>query len=257
MEKEFKADSWDGISKKEKIAIITGASKGIGRACAKKLGREGIKVIANYNKSRNEAEALKSELLKEGVEIDIFKADITKKEEIEKMVEYTLKKYGKIDILINNAGISQIKPFADLSNDDIDNMLDTNLKSVFYVTRCVIDNMIHNKSGCIINMSSVWGITGSSCEVTYSATKAGVIGMTKALAKEMGLSNIRVNTIAPGATYTDMNNELTEEELKELENEIPLKRMADPIDIANSAYMLICNNYITGQVITVDGGWIN
>ena len=169
----------------EKIAIVTGASKGIGRECAKALARYGIKVIANYNKSEIDAKSLKDELIKEGIEIDIYKADVCNKNEIKQLVEYTINKYGKIDILINNAGISQIKLFTDLTDTDWDNMIDTNLKSCFYMTREVIENMIHNKNGCIINISSVWGIKGASCEVHYSAAKAGMIGMTKALAKEM------------------------------------------------------------------------
>lgn len=241
----------------QKVAIVTGASRGIGRECAKKLARENIKVIANYNKSEKPAKSLQEELKKEGIEIDIFKADVSKREEVKQMIEYVLNKYKKIDILVNNAGISQVKLFTDLTDEDIDNMLNTNLKSVFYVTQEVIKNMLHNKSGNIINISSVWGITGGSCEVHYSAAKAGVIGMTKALAKEMGPSNIRVNAIAPGAIDTDMNNNLSEEEKIELEKEIPLKRIGTPEDVANSVYMLINNEYITGEVIKVDGGWID
>ena len=169
----------------EKVAIITGASRGIGRECAKALAREGIRVLANYNKSDIEAQLLKDELIKEGFEIDTFKADITDKKQIRQLVDYALNKYGRIDILINNAGISQIKMFTDITDDDWVNMINTNLSSVFYMTKEVLPNMIHNKNGCIINISSVWGITGASCEVHYSATKAGIIGMTKALAKEM------------------------------------------------------------------------
>lgn len=169
----------------EKIAIITGASRGIGRECAKKLAIEGIKVIANYNKSKEQAEDLKEELKQRKIDIDIIKADVSKRGEVKKLVNFALEKYGKIDILVNNAGITEEKLFTDLTDEDIDNMINVNLKSVFYVTQEVIKNMIHNKSGSIINVSSVWGITGGSCEVHYSAAKAGVIGMTKALAKEM------------------------------------------------------------------------
>ena len=154
-------------------------------------------------------------------------------------------------------GISQIKLFTEIDDDDIDCMINTNLKSVFYMTQEVIKNMIQNQSGRIINMSSVWGTSGGSCEVHYSATKAGMIGFTKALAKEMGLSNITVNAIAPGAINTDMNNNLSNEDIKELEKEIPLKRIGEAEDVANLAYMLVENEYITGQVIKVDGGWIN
>ncbi len=155
-----------------KVAIITGASRGIGKEIAKKFAREGIIVVANYNKSEGKAKELRQELQAEGIEIDIFKADVTKKNEIKQMVDYVLGKYKKIDILVNNAGISQIKMFTDITDKDIDNMLDVNLKSIFYVTQEVLLNMIHNKSGVIINISSVWGIIGASCEVLYSSTKA-------------------------------------------------------------------------------------
>lgn len=241
----------------QKIAIITGASRGIGRACAKKLAKENIKVIANYNKSKKQAETLKEELIKQGIDIDIFKCDVSKREEVKSMIDFTLSKYGKIDILVNNAGIAQEKLFTDLTDEDIDNMIDVNLKSVFYVTQETIKDMIHRKEGCIINISSVWGITGGSCEVHYSATKAGIIGMTKALAKEVGPSNIRVNAVAPGAIDTYMNKNLTKEDIEELKKEILLKRIGIPEDIANTVYMLIQNEYITGEVIKVDGGWID
>lgn len=241
----------------QKVAIITGASRGIGRACAIKLAKENIKVIANYNQSKEQAEELKKELAGQGIEIDIFKCDVSKRIEVKEMVEFALNKYGKIDILVNNAGISQEKLFTDLTDQDIDIMIDTNLKSVFYVTQEVIKDMINRKEGCIINISSVWGITGGSCEVHYSATKAGIIGMTKALAKEVGPSNIRVNAVAPGAIDTDMNKNLSKSDIEELEKEIPLKRMGTPEDIANTVHMLIQNTYITGEVIKVDGGWID
>lgn len=156
----------------EQIALITGASRGIGRACAKLLAKAGIKVIANYNKSEEMARSLKEELAKENIEIDIYKADVGNKDQVKQMINDILNKYGKIDILVNNAGISQIKLFTDITDEDWDNMINVNLSSVFYVTREVIPNMINNKNGCIINISSVWGITGGSCEVHYSAAKA-------------------------------------------------------------------------------------
>ena len=240
----------------EKIAIITGASRGIGRACAKVLVRNNIKVIANYNKSEEQAISLKEELAKENIEIDIFKADVTKVNEIKEMVKYTLEKYGKIDILVNNAGISQIKLFTDITDEDWNNMINANLSSAFFMTREVLSNMLHNKNGCIINIASVWGIAGASCEVHYSAAKAGMIGMTKALAKELGPSNIRVNAIAPGIVSTEMNNHLTNEELEDVKQEIPIRRMGDPEEIANCVKFLIENEYITGQTIKIDGGWI-
>ena len=240
----------------QKVAIITGASRGIGRACAKMLARNNIRVIANYNKSEEAAKSLQSELIKDGIEIDIFKADVSKIEEVKKMIKYVLAKYGKIDILVNNAGISQIKMFTDLTDEDWQNMIDINLTSVFYMIREVLPSMIREKNGCIINISSVWGTNGGACEVHYSATKAGIIGMTKALAKEVGPSNIRVNAIAPGIIDTSMNSELSKEEVIDIKNNIPLERIGEPDDIANCVKLLIENKYITGQVITVDGGWL-
>lgn len=156
----------------QKIVLITGASRGIGRACAELFARNNMKVIASYNKSEKEAKELKEKLKNENIEIDIYKADISKKQEIKQMVKSVLDKYGKIDVLINNAGISQIRLFTDITDEDWENMINTNLNSVFYITREVLPNMIHNKCGDIINISSVWGITGASCEVHYSAAKA-------------------------------------------------------------------------------------
>lgn len=169
----------------QKVAIITGASRGIGRACAEMLARCGIKVIANYNNSEEQAKRLKEQLIKEGVEIDIFKADVSKREEVKNMTDFVLNKYGRVDILVNNAGISQTKLFTDITDSDWQNMINTNLSSAFYMTQEVLPSMISKKEGCIINISSVWGIHGGSCEVHYSAAKAGMIGMTKALAKEL------------------------------------------------------------------------
>lgn len=158
--------------KMEKIALITGASRGIGREIAKTLARSGIKVIGNYNKSEEMAKNLKEELAKENIDIDIYKTDVGNSKAIKQMVEEIINKYGKIDILINNAGISQTKLFTGITDEDWENMIKVNLSSVFYTTREVIKNMIANKSGEIINISSVWGITGGSCEVHYSAAKA-------------------------------------------------------------------------------------
>ena len=169
----------------EKVAIVTGASRGIGREIAKQLAKKGIKVIANYNKSEKQANELKNELEKEKIQIDIFKADITKKEEVKKLVEFTLKKYNKIDILINNVGISEYKMFIDETDEDWNKIINTNLYSNFIMTKEILPNMIHNKNGCIINISSIWGEVGASMEVLYSTTKAGINGMTKALAKEL------------------------------------------------------------------------
>ena len=240
----------------EKVAIVTGASRGIGREIAKTLVKKGIKVIANYNKSEEKAKELQKELEKENMQIDIFKADVSKRQEVNKLVQYTLEKYKKIDILINNAGISEYKIFTDETDEDWNKVMNNNLYSAFIMSQEVIPNMIHNKTGCIINVSSVWGMVGSSLEVIYSVSKAGMDGLTKALAKELGPSNIRVNSIAPGAIDTDMNIDLSEEELKDLENETPLGRIGKVQDIAKCVNWLVDDEFTTGQIISINGGWI-
>ena len=195
-----------------KVIIVTGASKGIGKEISKELAKKGNTIIANYNKSEKEIKELQQELEKQNIKIDIYKADVSKREEVANLVKYTIQKYGKIDVLINNAGISQIKEFTQITDEDWNNMINTNLNSVFYMSQEACHSMIHNKKGCIINISSIWGITGASCEVHYSVSKAGVDALTKALAKELGPSNIRVNSIAPGIINTEMNAHLSEEE---------------------------------------------
>ena len=238
-----------------KIIIVTGASKGIGKEIAKGLATKGNMVIANYNKSEKETFQLKKELEEKNIKIDIFKADVSKREEASKLVKYTIEKYGKIDVLINNAGISQIKEFTQLTDEDWNNMINTNLNSVFYMCQEACKNMIHNKNGCIINISSIWGITGASCEVHYSVSKAGVDGLTKALAKELGPSNIRVNSIAPGIIKTEINARLSKEEIQSIEEEIPLEKMGQAKDIERCIEWLIDDEYTTGQVISINGGW--
>lgn len=240
----------------QEIVIVTGASKGIGKEIAKKLAMKGYQVIANYNKSEKEILNLKQELLEKNINIDIFRADVSKREEVEKLVSYTIEKYKKIDVLINNAGISQIKEFTQITDDDWNNMINTNLNSVFYMTQNVCKNMIKNKKGCIINISSIWGITGASCEVHYSVSKAGIDAMTKSLAKELGPSNIRINSIAPGIIDTGMNKSLTQEEIKVIEEEIPLEKIGTTIDIEKCVEWLMEDKYTTGQIISVNGGWI-
>lgn len=240
----------------KKIAIVTGASRGIGREIAKTLARKNIQVIANYNKSEEAANNLKNELKEEDIEIDIKKADVSRREEAKQLVEYTLKKYGRIDILINNAGISEYKLFTDETDEDWNKVINTNLYSAFAMSQEVIPSMIHNKQGCIINISSAWGVVGGALEVIYSVSKAGIDGLTKALAKELGPSNIRVNSIAPGMIDTQMNSNFNAEEIKQIEDEIPLGRVGDPRDIARCIEWLIEDEYTTGQIISVNGGWI-
>ena len=197
-----------------KVIIVTGGSRGIGAQIVRDLAKIGHTVILNYNKSKECAKDLENELQKQGFFVDIFKADVSKKEEAENLIKFALNKYGKIDVLINNAGISQSKLFTDITDQDWNNMINNNLNSAFYCTRETVKNMIYNKQGLIINISSIWGLTGASCEVHYSTAKAGLIGFTKALAKELGPSNIRVNAIAPGIIDTEMNKEYSKEVIK-------------------------------------------
>ena len=240
----------------EKVAIVTGASRGIGREIAKSLAKQNIKVIANYNNSEEKANELKKELEAEGIIIDIVKADVSKREEIKNLVQYALENYGKIDILINNAGISEYKLFTDETDEDWNKVINTNLYSAFATSQEVIPNMIKNKNGCIINISSVWGMVGASMEVLYSVSKAGIDGLTKALAKELGPSNIRVNAIAPGIVDTDMCKNFSKEELENIKEEIPLERIGKVEDISKCINWLINDNYTTGQIISINGGWI-
>lgn len=235
-----------------KIAIVTGAAKGIGRSIAEELSKQGIKVIANYNTSEKQAKELKEK----NPEIDIFQADISKREEAKKIVDYTINKYGKIDILVNNAGISETKLFTDVTDEDWNKIINNNLYSTFCMTQEVLPNMIHNKIGCIINISSVWGIVGSSCESIYSISKAGIDAMTKSLAKELGTSNIRVNSIAPGFIDTDMNKNYSKKDIESIEEEIPLGKIGDTASISKCVNWLVNDDYTTGQVISINGGWI-
>ena len=240
----------------EKIAIVTGASRGIGREIAKTLAREKIKVIANYCHSEKQAIELQEKLEQENIEIDIVKADVSKREDAKKLANFAIQKYGRIDILVNNAGISEYKLFSDETDEDWNRVINTNLYSAFAMCQEVIPNMIYNKSGCIINISSIWGLVGASLEVIYSVSKAGMDGLTKALAKELGPSNIRVNSIAPGAIDTDMNKNMTQEEWKALKDEIPMERIGLPEDIAKCVKWLIEDSYTTGQIISINGGWV-
>lgn len=240
----------------ERIAIVTGASRGIGREIAKSLAKQGIKVIANYNNSKNNAIELKNELQKDGIDIDIVKANVSKREEVKELIRYTLNKYGKIDILINNAGISEYKLFTEETDEDWNKIINNNLYSTFVTTQEVIPNMIKNQKGCIINISSVWGMVGASMEVLYSVSKAGIDGLTKALAKELGPSNIRVNSIAPGIINTDMCKSFSKEEIEQIKEEIPLERIGKVEDISRCVNWLINEEYTTGQIISINGGWI-
>ena len=238
-----------------KVVVVTGGSRGIGAKIVKTLANENYKVILNYNNSKEQAEKIQQELLEQGNEIEIIKADVSKREETEKLIQFAINKFNKIDVLINNAGISQEGLFTDVTEEEWKKIINTNLNSVFYCNQQALKYMIQEQQGCIINISSIWGETGASCEVAYSTTKAAINGMTKALAKEVGPSNIRVNAIAPGIIDTDMNRNLTNEELEQIKEQIPLNKIGKALDIAKCVKWLIEDEYTTGQIISINGGW--
>lgn len=242
----------------KKTALVTGASRGIGRAIAKLFAESGYNVLINYNKSEEEAINLYNELNDKGYSVCTYKADVSIKEEVNSMVNYCIGKFEKIDVLINNAGISRTNLFTDISYEEWDEVINVNLNSVFYTTKKSLQYMLPEMSGKIINISSIWGIAGGSYEVHYSASKAAIIGMTKALAKELGPSNIQVNCIAPGVIQTDMLNDISEDTLEMLREETPLMRLGTAEDIAHCALFLASDksNFITGQVISPNGGFV-
>lgn len=246
------------MNKNNKTVLVTGGSRGIGKAISKTFAKDGYNVLINFNKSENEAKELYTVLDKKGFSVKLFKADISSREEVENMIDYCIKEFGGLDVLINNAGISQDKLFTDITDEDWDNMMNINLKGSFYCSQVALKYMISEKKGNIINISSIWGISGASCEVHYSISKAGIIGMTKALAKEVAPSNIRVNSIAPGVINTDMLSEYNEDEIDALVEETPLMRLGTSEDIANCAIFLASDksSFITGQVISPNGGFV-
>ncbi len=236
-----------------KTVIITGASRGIGRQCAVCFAEAGYNVAAVYNKSRDEALSLKKE-----AGCEIFRCDVSDVRASHETVNEICRIFGGADVLINNAGISEQALFSDITEEMWDNIFNVNVKGVYSFTHAVLPFMIHQKNGRIINISSMWGQTGASCEVHYSAAKAAVIGFTKALAKETGLSGITVNCIAPGVIETDMNRHLEKETIASLCEETPLNRIGTPMDIAAAALFLAGEGagFITGQVIGVNGGMV-
>ncbi len=238
-----------------KVIVVTGGSRGIGAEIVKLLAKCGNNVILNYNKSEECAKNVEKELAEQGKVVDIFKADTSKSEKATKLIQFALNKYGRIDVLVNNAGISQSKLFTNITDEEWQNMIDNNLSSAFYCSREAVKTMIHNKQGLIINISSIWGITGACMEVHYSTAKAGMIGLTKALAKELGPSNIRVNAIAPGIIDTDMVKGYSRDEIKEIENDIPLEKIGKASNIAKCVKWLVEDDYTTGEVISINGGW--
>jgi len=230
-----------------KTALITGASRGIGRACARILAADGYRVIINYNSSSEAAEKLAEEIGGAAV-----KADVSDMTQVQEMFSIA----GNVDVLVCSAGIARQQLFTDISPDDWRKMFAINVDGVYNCCKCALPYMIHEKKGKIITMSSMWGITGASCESAYSASKAAIIGLTKALAKELGPSGIQVNCVAPGVIDTEMNANLTPETMEDLKEETPLGVIGKPEDVANVVSFLASEkaDFITGQVISPNGG---
>ena len=236
-----------------KTAIVTGGAKGIGAAIVKRLVRDGYKVALCYNNSESEANSLCDEL---GEICKAYKLDITDSVAVNNTFADIENNFGEISVLVNNAGIAEQALFTDITDDMWHKMIETNLSGAFYCSRAVLKYMINRKSGKIVNISSIWGEIGGSCEVHYSAAKAGLIGMTKALAKEVGLSGITVNCVSPGVILTDMTSHFDEETMNELKNETPLNRIGTPEDVAGAVAFLVSKDadFITGQDLAVNGG---
>lgn len=243
---------------KSKTVLITGASRGIGRACAIRFAKEGHRVIINYNKSDKAAKEVENLIKSEGGYACIYKCDVSKSDEVKAMFAMIEKTFGGIDVLINNAGIAKSKLFGDTSEADWDEIFDTNVKGIYNCTHAALGYMINKKSGKIINISSIWGISGSACEVAYSASKSAVIGFTKALAQEVGPSGICVNCVAPGVIDTDMNAALSQADIESLCEQTPLCRTGKAGEIAECVFFLASENadFITGQVLSPNGGFI-
>ena len=237
----------------KKTAFITGGSRGIGKCLVEGFVKEGYDVAFTYLKSDDDANALS---LKTGAYA--IKADISKSKEVENAVSIALSKFGKIDVLINNAGIDEFCLFTDITDEKWQKMIGTNLSGAFYASRAVLRDMINRKDGAIINIASMWGEVGASCEVHYSVSKAGLIGLTKALAKEVGPSNIRVNCVSPGVIDTDMNKHLSSEDMEQLKNDTPLGKIGKCEDVLNAALFLASDksSFITGQILGVNGGYV-
>ncbi|PWX26507.1 beta-ketoacyl-ACP reductase [Clostridium perfringens] len=243
---------------KDKVAIVTGGTRGIGRAIALKLADHGANIVINYRNSDKEAEELKAILEGKGVKVLTVKCDISNFEDSKNLMDKCKEVFGKIDILVNNAGITKDTLIMRMKEEDFDNVIDVNLKGTFNCAKHASAIMLKQRFGKIINMTSVVGIAGNAGQVNYAASKAGVIGLTKSLAKELGNRGITVNAVAPGFINTDMTASLSEKVKEEASKNIPLKRLGDPEDVANLVGFLASDaaNYITGQVINVDGGMV-
>ena len=241
-----------------KVVFVTGGSRGIGKAIALKYAQNGYNVVINYVSDKTNVEELQKEFTKLNVECLIEKADVSKSEEVEKIVKKAIEKFNKIDVLVNNAGITRDGLLMRMKEEDFDKVIEINLKGTFLITKSVIPYMLKKRDGKIINLASVVGVTGNAGQCNYSASKAGIIGFTKSLAKEVGSRNILVNAVAPGFIQTDMTNILKDEIKQELIKNIPLKRFGNATDVANVVKFLASeeSSYITGQVINIDGGMV-
>lgn len=242
----------------KKCALITGASGGIGSEIALRLASDGFSIAACYCSDENGIRELEEKLSQSGAEYRIYKADVSDYNSIKEIFADATDFFGGVSVLVNNAGMAQQKLFTDITEQEFDRITAVNFKGVFNCCKCAVPFMVSQKSGKIINVSSMWGVCGASCETVYSATKAAVIGLTKALARELAPSNIQVNCVAPGAIDTKMNNNLSEEDKAAFAEEIPMGRFGSAREIAGVVSFLAGedSNYVTAQVITADGGLI-
>ena len=241
----------------KKTVLVTGASRGIGKAVALKFAQKGYRVAINCVSRRDDLMQVKKEVESYQTECLAYVGDVGVYDNCREMFDLVKKQFGSPDVLVNNAGISYIGLFQDMTPEDCDRVIRVNLDSVFYFCKLALPDMISRKSGRIINVSSVWGTTGASCETAYSAAKGGVNALTRALAKEAAPSGIQVNAVACGAIDTEMNSFMSDEELISLIDEIPMNRLGKASEVADLVYHLAYKaGYLTGQVITLDGGWI-
>lgn len=241
-----------------KVALVTGGTRGIGRKIAEKFAENGYNLVLNYVSSNVDLEVIKEAFKKYNNSVLILKADVSKYEECENLVKEAINKFGKVDVLVNNAGITKDGLIAMMKEENFSKVIDVNLKGTFNMCRNLVPYMMKNKSGNIVNISSVVGIVGNAGQSNYAASKAGIIGFSKALAKELAGRNIRVNAVAPGFIDTDMTSILSDKVKKNIYSQIPLKRMGKAKEVANVVYFLSSeeSSYITGQVINVDGGMV-
>lgn len=241
-----------------KAAVVTGASRGIGRTVALRLAAEGAKVVVNYSGSQDKAEAVVEEIRAAGGEAFVFQANVSDADQVKDMMDETIKQFGSIDFLVNNAGITRDNLLMRMKEDEWDDVLSINLKGVFLCTKAVTRQMMRQRSGKIVNLASVVGIVGNPGQANYVAAKAGVIGLTKTTAKELAARNILVNAVAPGFITTDMTDDLGEDMKEQLLSTIPLGKLGSAEDVANTVAFLLSDEakYITGQTINVDGGMV-